>query len=312
MGTAAILTAAFATGVLLGSPLLRVQRITVEGAASLPVSAVLAASGVHRGESMLRVSTGAVTQRLEALSAVRSASVTVRWPSSLLIQVRLWTPALAYVHAGRTVLLAASGVPLAAASAEPAMAARLPRLLDLRPGAGARHGRPVILAPLARALPLLATAFPRAYGVRVREFVITAAGTLDVYTGPGWVAQMGSVLTPAQVARLGTALETLSAVRRDGVNLASPHLAAINLIDATQAAVVYGHPPALPSVAVPHLVAGAASAATTSPTAAPSPRPSSAASPSASSSPTAAVAPTPHPNPQASPSRTPATAGGPT
>lgn len=310
VASTAVVAAAFVTGIVLGSPLLRVQRVTVEGAGALPLSSVLAAAGVHRGESMLRVNAGAVAQRLEALGPVRSATVTVRWPSSLLIRVRLWTPALAYVHAGQTALLAVSGVPLVSAAADPGLAAHLPRVLDLRSGAGARPGRPVILAPLARALPLLARAFPRAYGIRVREFVITPAGTLDIYTGAGWVAQLGFVLTPAQVARLGTALETLSAVRRDGVNLASPHLAAINLIDPTQAAVVYGHPPALPSATPPSLVAGAAIVA--GPTPVPSPQPSATAAPTPSPSPSAAAAPTPHPSPRASATAAPTAAGSPT
>jgi cell division protein FtsQ len=94
-GLAAVGTAAGLAWVLLGSPLLVVRSVAVTGTHLVPVSEVKAAAGIPVGLPMIRVDTGAVAGRVEAIAQVESAQVTKSWPDQIVIAVRERTPSLA-------------------------------------------------------------------------------------------------------------------------------------------------------------------------------------------------------------------------
>jgi cell division protein FtsQ len=80
---------------LLGSKLLVVRSVVVTGTHLVPTSQVLSAAGVSPGTPLIRVDTAQVAARVEAISQVRTASVTKSWPDRLVIEVQERTPALA-------------------------------------------------------------------------------------------------------------------------------------------------------------------------------------------------------------------------
>ncbi|WP_460433754.1 cell division protein FtsQ/DivIB, partial [Angustibacter speluncae] len=81
---AALVVAAW---VVLGSPWLRADEVRVDGAQRVQQAQVDSALGDQLGRPLARVDTGAVEERLEQLSQVRSAQVVRDWPSTL--EVRL-------------------------------------------------------------------------------------------------------------------------------------------------------------------------------------------------------------------------------
>lgn len=192
-------------------PFLKVQRVEVEGSSVVSRSRLLAEAGISLGQSALVVNAGRLTANLLARPWVGSARVSIRWPGTLLVAVTPLPPVLVYRRAGRQELLAASGALLGPVPAG-SSSVPLPALDDLRPGRGPGPGRVAVQPRLAAALAALARAFPAAYGVAVKSFQISRIGTLEIQTSAGWTADLGPVLTRAQVGALGPKLEALRAL----------------------------------------------------------------------------------------------------
>ena len=85
---------------LLGNRLLVVRSVTVTGTHLVSPAQVIAAADVPPGTPLLRVDTGAVTRRVEAIPQVASARVTADWPDHLVIAVTERVPVLAVKMAG--------------------------------------------------------------------------------------------------------------------------------------------------------------------------------------------------------------------
>jgi cell division protein FtsQ len=85
---------------LLGSRLLVVRSVSVTGTHLVTQAQVLAAADVPVGTPLMRVNTAQVTQRIEAIRQVASASVTKDWPDHLAITVRERVPVVAVRMAG--------------------------------------------------------------------------------------------------------------------------------------------------------------------------------------------------------------------
>lgn len=81
--------------VLLGSRLLVVRSVVVTGTHLVGAGQVQAAAAIPAGEPMIRVDTGAVVSRVDAITQVESAQVTRSWPDRIVITVRERTPAVA-------------------------------------------------------------------------------------------------------------------------------------------------------------------------------------------------------------------------
>jgi cell division protein FtsQ len=110
---------AFAGWVLLGSPLLAVQKVVVTGETRLSEAQITAAAAVDRGTPLARVDTGAVARRIRALGPVSSVTVTRGWPHSLRITVVERVPVVAVAHGTSLQLLDYSGVEIAEVTAAP-------------------------------------------------------------------------------------------------------------------------------------------------------------------------------------------------
>jgi cell division protein FtsQ len=110
---------------LVNSALLDVDHIPVRGAQHVSAREVQAASGVHTGDALVFVDTGAVARRVERLPWVEHAAVTKQMPNTVRIIVTEYEPA-AYVRAGHDiVLLAANGRALARVKRAPAGAVEI-------------------------------------------------------------------------------------------------------------------------------------------------------------------------------------------
>jgi cell division protein FtsQ len=83
------------------SPVLGVRTVRVEGARSISVTRIEAVAAVPHGRPLVRVSTAAVERRVERLAQVAAASVTVSYPSTVVIRVTERV-AVGFFSAGRT------------------------------------------------------------------------------------------------------------------------------------------------------------------------------------------------------------------
>ncbi len=79
---------------LLGSSFLVVRSVRVTGSA-VPRAAVLAAAGIRTGTPLIRIDTSAVARRVEHITLVQSARVTLSWPDAVVIWTRQRTAVFA-------------------------------------------------------------------------------------------------------------------------------------------------------------------------------------------------------------------------
>jgi cell division protein FtsQ len=107
LGLAIVAGAAWA---LLGSSLLVVRHIQVRGNRLVSAAAVLAVAGLHKGEPLARVNSGAVARRIEQITQVRSARVSTSWPDTVVIVITERTPGVAVRSGGQYELIDADGV----------------------------------------------------------------------------------------------------------------------------------------------------------------------------------------------------------
>jgi cell division protein FtsQ len=104
---------------LLGSSFLVVRTVRTIGS-QVPRSTVLDAAGVKLGTPLARIDTGAIARRVERITQVQSARVTLSWPNSVVI----WTKRRAAVFTVRVAqgyaLVDSYGVVLRKSAARPA------------------------------------------------------------------------------------------------------------------------------------------------------------------------------------------------
>ncbi|HEY6537543.1 MAG TPA: FtsQ-type POTRA domain-containing protein [Candidatus Dormibacteraeota bacterium] len=231
--TAVILAAV----VLFALPWLKVQRVEVVGSSVVSRQQLLADAGTRWGESTLLVDAPAMSRSLLALPWVRDAAVQIRWPSTLVLEVTPLPPVMLYQQGSARTSLAASGAALGRARSRPASG--LPLLVDQRVLPTARPGAEVFPGRLTRALVALAKVFPASYdGVALTRYLLTRDGALEIQASAGWTADLGPVLTSAQIAGLGQKLEALRALGSQ-LNLRTAGIKEIHLEDPAQVAVSY-------------------------------------------------------------------------
>jgi len=231
-----VVVVALAAVVLFALPWLKVQRVEVEGASVVSRQQLLAEVGAERGQSTLLLDSSAMTRSLLAQPWVRSATVRVHWPGTVVISVTSLPPALIYQRGSSQQLLAATGATLGAIALLPSRP--LPLLVDQRALAPAQPGSVVLPSRLSGALVALARVFPATYGVGVSRYVITSIGALEIKSNAGWTADLGLALTSSQIASIQPKLEELRALAAQ-VNLKSSGIKEIYLEDGSQAAVSY-------------------------------------------------------------------------
>jgi cell division protein FtsQ len=108
-----------AAWVLLGSRLLVARHIDVVGARLVPRDRVLAVARVRLGEPLIRLDTGAVRDRVEAVQEVETARVERHWPATVRIVVRERTPIAAVQRDNRFLQIDRYGVTVLTSAARP-------------------------------------------------------------------------------------------------------------------------------------------------------------------------------------------------
>lgn len=102
------------------SPVLGVSTVQVSGTRTLSAAQVIAASGVHHGEPLVRIDTGVVAHHVESLPAVASATVHTSYPHTVTIDV-VERVAVGYLADGsQYVLVDHGGVRFRTVAARPA------------------------------------------------------------------------------------------------------------------------------------------------------------------------------------------------
>jgi cell division protein FtsQ len=188
------------------SPFLNVDRIVVTGVPGDRVAAIVAASGVHRHDPLLLVSTGAVTRRVERVPGVGSVHVSRHFPGTLRISVRELGVALwARAPAGGVVLIGHDGRVQRHAPVPP------PNVVELRgvthvPTPGGRLVSPSIVAVRSQ--------LPPAMFARVGAISAATATDVRLYLVTGGEVRLGdlsslhdkAVAAEAVIERMGCAL----------------------------------------------------------------------------------------------------------
>jgi cell division protein FtsQ len=128
---------------LLGDRFFVVRSVTATGTQLVTPAQVIAAADVPLGTPLIRVDVGAVTQRVEAIRQVASATVTKDWPDHVAIVVTERVPSVAVRMAGGGYdLLDRTGTVVRRAKTRPAGLAELTTTL----AGGALRGDPAVTA----------------------------------------------------------------------------------------------------------------------------------------------------------------------
>jgi len=154
---------------LLGSRLLVVRSVRVTGGGrAVPAAQVLAAAQVRYGMPLIRVNTGTIARRVEAIRQVQSVQVSKDWPSTVVITVQPRTPVFAVSVPGGYALVDRFGVSIRDVAAQPA---GLP-LLIVNAGATLRG------SPAVQAAAVVLTELPPSAARQVRS--VSAPGPAEV------------------------------------------------------------------------------------------------------------------------------------
>jgi len=196
-GLAAVAIVAGVAWALLGSRLLVVRSVQVTGAGSQVSRAqVLAAARIPAGLPLIRVDTAAVARRVDGIRQVQSTQVSRRWPSTVVISVRLRTPVFAVAVPGGYALLDAYGVNVRDSARRPP---RLP-LLQLTAGTGGAAGLSS-LRPMASAGAAVLRELPPRIARRVAVVSAPTPAEVSLQLANGAVIVWGDASRSAEKAR---------------------------------------------------------------------------------------------------------------
>jgi cell division protein FtsQ len=95
---------------LLGSPLLAVRTVQVDGESGLSEDQVVATAGIAAGTPLVRVDTAAAAARVAALPQVASVEVTRGWPNTVVVTLAERVPVAVVTVDGTRRLMDADGV----------------------------------------------------------------------------------------------------------------------------------------------------------------------------------------------------------
>jgi cell division protein FtsQ len=129
IGLAAVALIGGVAWALLGSSFLVVRTVRTTGS-QVPRSTVLEAAGIKLGTPLARIDTGAIARRVERITQVQSARVTLSWPDSIVIWTRRRAAVFAVRAGKRYAAVDSYGVVLRTLASRPA------GLIALQPAAG--------------------------------------------------------------------------------------------------------------------------------------------------------------------------------
>ncbi|MCL2781285.1 MAG: FtsQ-type POTRA domain-containing protein [Actinomycetia bacterium] len=176
------------------SPVLGVSRVVVRGERALSSARVEQAAQVPHGKPLVRLDTGAIARRVEALPEVSAARVAVSYPSTVVITVTEWQPVGYISLGGLAELVDRSGAQYRAVAKPPA---ELPRL-DLPPGPDQQA--------VAAAVATVAASLTPAMRARLSVIEARAADAIVLRLRDGRSVVWGGAERSAQKAQLLTAL----------------------------------------------------------------------------------------------------------
>jgi cell division protein FtsQ len=138
-GLAGVALIAGVAWALLGSSFLVVRTVRTTGS-QVPRTAVLGAAGIKQGTPLIRIDTSTVERRVEGLTQVQSARVTVSWPDSVVIWTKRRTAVFTMRARSGYDLVDSYGVVLRWSAARPAGLIALQPSATLAAASG-RHGQ---------------------------------------------------------------------------------------------------------------------------------------------------------------------------
>ena len=173
-----ILLVAGGTYAALRSPLLAVEDVRVEGAASLDNASLVHISGLP-GQNMLTLDVAGAQRRILAIPAVRSVDIRREWPNEVVIVVEERLPVAFWSVAGHDFPVDQDGVVLSAGAPDgPA-----PRIVEVTPGRALAPGDRVHPDAIAFAQRIMAES-PRFLEANVAELEYEAAiGVTVIFDG---------------------------------------------------------------------------------------------------------------------------------
>jgi cell division protein FtsQ len=167
------------------SPFLDVDHIVVTGVPQGRAAAIVAASGVHRRDPLLLVSTGAIARRIDQVPGIGSAEVTRDFSGTVRIHVQQLGIALwARKPGGGVVLIGYDGRVQRAAPTPP------PNVIELRglakvPATGGRIAVGSVTGVMSE--------FPRNFAQRVGAISASSANDVRVYLVVGGEVRLGDL-----------------------------------------------------------------------------------------------------------------------
>jgi cell division protein FtsQ len=168
-----------AAWVLLGSRLLVARHIDVVGERLVPRDRLLAVARVRLGEPLIRLDTGAVRDRVEAVQEVETARVERRWPATVRIVVRERTPVAAVQQDNRYLQIDRYGVTVLTSAARPRGLPALVVASPVQTDPSLRAGLAVIRALpgwVSRRVASVEARSPEAVTLRLKEGVTIVWG----------------------------------------------------------------------------------------------------------------------------------------
>jgi cell division protein FtsQ len=171
-GLAAVGLVAGVAWALLGSSFLVVRTVRTTGS-QVPRATVLGAAGIAKGTPLIRIDTAAIARRVDRITQVQSARVTLSWPDSVVIWTRRRTAVFSMRASSGYDLVDSYGVVLRWSAARPARLIALQSATTLAAATGRlRHESAVRAAgAVVRNLPAW---------LRARLTAVRADGPADV------------------------------------------------------------------------------------------------------------------------------------
>jgi cell division protein FtsQ len=207
------------------SPLLDVDRVVVEGTATLSEEDVVAASGVARGDHLVTVDLRGARAALAGSPMVAAATVTREWPDTVRIVVVEERPLATVRSAEREVAVADTGRVLPDDVDRSGLA-----VLELSSGVELRSGRDV--PDEVRAALLVMERLPEAVRAQLDVARLSGAGELELVLSDGATVLFGLAEdVPAKLAATQGVLEQVVRECMDVVDVREPSRATVSRVE---------------------------------------------------------------------------------
>jgi cell division septal protein FtsQ len=221
----------FALLFLLAQPAFRPRHVEIVGLQHLTAAQVTDALNLPTDRNVFLLSQADLANRLQALSWVRSARVSLALPDRVSVKVTEWTPSAVLQVGEATYYLNDLGEVL-----DPAVEAKSLTVIN-RPGFGpAKDGQHAVGSDLLPMLIQLRTGFSSVFKITVTSFQLDRREVLTAQTDRGWTIIFGQMVSGEDRASLEPKLAALRALS-SRIDLVSAPIQYINLENARAPAV---------------------------------------------------------------------------